>query len=1177
MFRKRFGILVSAIAFALFGLVGQARAQTQSVTASLSGVVSDSSGAVVPDARVVLSSVQNGVTRSFTTDEQGRYSFTLLPTGTYDLVVEKSGFSTFRQQGMVLGLGQAATQDITLSVGSLGQTVAVTSETPLLTTENANIEADVSNRQIQQLPLNQRNVYGLVLLNSQVNNSSFFQAQNANGSISTPDQNISFFNFGGSYFGTTAFLLDGAWTTSADWGGTIYVPSVEFTQEMKLQTNTFSAQYGWSSGNIVKAVTKSGTSSFHGDVFEFLRNSDLDANAFFNNANGLPRTSFRRNQFGVAAGGPLYLPGIYKQRNKTFIYGVYEGLRQGSPQTFIAAMPTSAMKSGDFSTLLGAQTGTDALGRPILSGQVYNPFTTRQITKGQVDPVTGLVATQSGYIRDPFPGNIIPSSLMNAVGTKLLTYFPNPTSSALINNFSAAASAPSTSDEYDIRIDHNVNDDIRLFGRYSYKNESTTPSAAFYGASNPAGPGGTNPNNRWSAGLGFNEVFNPTTVMSMNLGFARWVEGNLRQGYPFQPSTLGLPAFLNGNSNQFPVINLTGVAPLGPTQGSGYGAFPRQDGTYSADFSKVLGAHTLSAGFMGVLLQNSGGRIYPTTFNLSGTFTNGPDPNNPTANTGAALAELELGAAGSGSTGISYFQAISKYYLGWYLQDDWKVAPKLTLNLGLRYELQTAPTDRHNGQAYFDYNAVNPISQSIGFNVPGELVFNGGSNRSGLYNPGYLNFAPRIGLAYKATNKLVIRTGVGVFYIPAYLAGGPAPGYTQSTPFVGSLNGGLNPYNTLSNPFPTGLLPVSGNSLGGLTNVGFSTPGVQSYRATPYMSQWTFDLQYSLAKNDLLDASYIGNRGNHLLTGGINYDQLPTQYLSLGTQLLNPVSNPFYGHITSSGCGLSNRTVPLGQLLLPFPEFCSVNDSETPAGFSTYNSLNLSYTHRTSVGLTLYASYTWSKFIDNTQGTNGWAQVNSGSFFRNNYDLALEKSLDGNDIPQSFVMNYVYEIPVGKGRAVGSNFSKPVDAIIGGWQVSGVTTFKSGFPLSITTSNNNACASFGCGQRPNIVGNSSLSSPSIGEWFNTAAFAQPAAYTFGNAPRYMSNLRSPGFANWDIAIQKWWSFTENLRLQLRAEMFNTFNHTNLFAPDTNLGDSSFGTINASYDPRDIQMALKLYW
>lgn len=1150
-----------------------AHAQTQAFSASLGGYVRDISGAAVPQAKVTLISPQKGITRTSRTESDGQFSFTLLPPATYTLSVEATGLNTYRQEGIVLSVGQVATQNVALSVGAVQEQITVTGEGPILSTDNANVAADITEQQVTQLPVNLRNVYGLVALNSSVNNSSQNQVVNAPGTQGTADQDISFFNFGGGYFGTSAFLLDGSWDTAGDWGGVIFVPSMENTQEFKIQTNGFTAQYGWSTGNVVNVVTKSGTNSFHGDAFEFLRNSVLDANNYFNNLAGIPKSPFRRNQFGFTAGGPLYLPGLYPQRNKTFIFGVYEGLRQGSPLTYVNTVPTSAMKSGDFSALLGGQAGTDALGRPILSGQIYNPFTTRQLTTGQVDPVTGLMASRTGYIRDPIPGNRIPSSMMSSVAKNLLQYWPNPTSTALVNNFTAAASAPVGSDEYSIRVDHNVTDNSRLFGRWSQKRQYKVVMAPFYGTDNIAGPGVRNPNNRLNGGLGFTHVFNPSTVMSLNSGYSRWVEGNEVQGYPFNSSSLGLPAFIDGATKQFPIINISGMAPLGPQSGFGQGAFPRAAISYSVDLNKRVRSHSLSMGYMGVVLQNYGGRVFATNFTFPVGMTQGPDPNAPTSSTGFGFASLLLGAGSTGATGINAFPAISKNFHGWYIQDDWKVTPKLTLNLGLRYDIQTAPRERYGNQAYFDFSAVNPISSAVGFTVPGALVYTGDGNRNGLYEPQRTNIAPRIGLAYQAANKLVIRTGFGIFYVPAFSGGGPNPGFSQSTPFVGTLDN-VTPFNTFDNPFPGGLIPPTGRSLGGLTNVGFSTNAVEPYRPTPYVEQWMFGIQYAIAGNDLLDVSYVGSRGVKML-GGMQNNQLDPQYLRLGDQLLKQVPNPFYGRITSSGCGLDRPTVVRGQLLRPFPEYCGVSNQLTPNGYSQYNALQMSYSHRWSMGLNILASYTFSKFMGNVEGSTAWALAGS-SAIRDYTNLAAEKSVDANDIPHSFVLSYIYEIPVGKGKRMGSGMSAPVDAILGGWEVSGISTFKSGFPLSITSATNTS-NSFGGGQRPNLVGDPHVGDPNIYAWFNTAAFVQAEPYTFGNLARYLSWLRAPGLNNWDVGIHKWWRWREVLRFQYRAEMFNAVNHANFYAPNQQLGNPAFGRITGTLPSRSIQMGLKLYW
>jgi hypothetical protein len=1140
------------LAAVLAMLVPVANAQTQAVSASLTGVVHDSSEAAVPGAKVTLASPEKGITRGFTTDSDGRFSFALLPPATYRLTVEASGFSTYKQDGIALSAGQASSQSVTLQVGQVKSEITVSAqEAPILAADNANVSSDLNQQQIDQLPVDFRSAFGLVMMNSSVNNAMQFQVVNGGGQSGTADQDISFLNFGGGYFGTSAYLLDGHWDTAADWGGVIYVPSMEAVQEAKIQTNSFTAEYGWSTGNVYNVVTKSGSSSFHGDVFEFLRNSDLDANFFFNNAKDIPRTHFERNQFGVAGGGPVYIPGLYKQRNKTFFFAYYEGLRQGTPGPVLLTMPTQAEKGGDFSGI---------------SQVIYDPFST--------------VATPTGFSRQPFPGNKIPPSMINPVAAKLLSYYPNPTNSALSDNFSASASSAATSDEYGIRIDHDITDNVRLFGRWSYKWESKVEEADYYG-NDPGGPGSMNPNNRLDGAAGLTWVLNPTTILSLNAGYNHWFEGNVMEGYPFDFTQLGLPAFINATSNQFPVVTASGYAPLGPQNGAGQGGFPRNDFTGSADLNKTFGSHSLSMGFMEVTSQTGGGRIYPTTFNFGQVSTAGPNPvtADPTLS-GNAIASLLLGVGlganqgGGGSTGISFKPFTSKHFYGVHFQDDWKVLPKLTLNLGIRWEYQSAPTERYNQQNYFDFNATNPISSALGSTVLGTVVYNGvGGAGDGLYNPTWKDFAPRLGLAYQALNKLVVRAGFGLYYVPSFFGQGAGQGFGQSTPWVTTTSDGYTPLNTLSNPFPSGPLAQTGSSTGAMTNVGYATSGSQLNRPDPYMEQWMAGIQYALTKNDLIDVSYVGIHGVKLAQGGLNYDQLPTADLALGNQLLQPVPNPYYGKITSSGCHLADPTIAYGQLLLPYPEFCSISIAQPLDSFSHYNALEVTFTHRWSSGLNVLASYTYSRFTDNTVGTTSWL---GQSPIRDNYNLAAEKSVDATDTPHSLVVTYIYELPIGKGKKVGTNLNPVANAIVGGWQVAGVTTFKSGFPIAITTGDNNT-NSFGGNQRPNLVGDPTLSNPTIHEWFNTAAFAQPAPFTFGNAPRYMTNVRAPGLANWDIGMQKWFHYREILKLEFRAEMFDAFNHPNFYAPDGNLTDSTFGVISATLPPRDIQFGLKLYW
>jgi Carboxypeptidase regulatory-like domain len=1165
-----------AVAFLISAALPPAHGQTLASTASFSGSVSDPSGARVPNASVLMNSPEKGITRAFKTDAEGNFSFSLLPASTYTLTVQASGFKTFKQQGITLEVGQSVSQSITLTIGSTEQ-IEVTAAAPLLQTENANLSAEISTKQVTELPLNLRNVFNFVELNSSVNNLSQRQTISSGGQQGSADQDVSFLNFGGGYFGTNAFLLDGAWDTSEGWGGVIYVPSPDNVQEFKVQQNSFTSQYGWSTGNVINVVTKSGGSQLHGDVYDYLRNAALDANNYFNNLAGLPKPVSHRNQFGVAVGGPVYIPGLYKQRNKTFFFFNYEGHRDHNAGQYSGTVPAAAFRNGDFSALLGAQIGTDALGRPIFSGQLYDPFSTRPLG--------------TGFIRDPIPGNNLATyvspythgSLINSIGQKLINYYPTPLTNALSNNWSATGLLADYSNEYSVRIDHNFSDSTRLYGRFSKKPNYKDEEATFFGATNPAGPGQRNPNNRWNIAVGLSQVFSPTFTMSVNLGGMKWVEGNDVQSHGFKASSLGLPGFIDTYSPQFPIISVANYLPQGPVAGAGQGAFPRAAVSGSADFVKVHGAHQLSFGYMAVATDENGGRFHFTTFNFNNLFTAGPDPSNPATGTGDSSASMLMGLStssgcqgGGCSTGISISQVSRTWFHGMYLQDDWKATRKLTVNLGLRYEIQRPVTDRYNRQAWFDYKAVNPISSSVGQNYLGELQF-ANSGQRGLFNTNYKTFAPRLGFAYQVTPKLVMRGGFGIFYPPTFRGTGPAPGFSSDTPYVSSNNGGLTPAGTLSTGFSGGLVPVVGSSQDGLTNVGFSVNAVNRDRKTYYTEQWMYGFQFAPTANDVLELAYVGNHGVHVQASGLNLNQLDPKYFSMGNALLTQVPNPFFGHITSSGCSLDQPTIQQGQLLRPYPEFCDINEVLDPAGDSNYNALNVNYTHRISQGLTLLASYTFSKFIDDVGGPENWASAsaNFSENIRNVYNLAAERSVDATDTPHSFVLSYVYELPLGKSRRFGSGMSGVANAIVGGWQTSGTLTLKEGFPLTIGSSGN-GLNYFGAGQHVDIVGNYHIAHPSRTEWFNTSAFAVTGPWQLGNAPRYFSDLRAPNYENWDISIQKYFPIEERFRFQFRLDMFNTFNHTNYYSPNTFMG-AGFGTITQAWTPRQMQAALKFYW
>jgi hypothetical protein len=1160
--RRYLRVGVTLVAFLAYS-VASLRGQSVTSSASLSGTVADSQDARIPGANITLVSREKGIIRRFVTDPSGTFSLTLLPPAVYELKVDAPGFKTFQRNGIVLEVMQAATLSITLPAEGTAENVTVTGESPLLATDNANLASEISGKQIVELPLNYRNVVGLAFLDSSLNSLSV--GGGANGQ-DTADQDISFLNFGGQFMGSTSFLLDGAWNTAMGWGGVIYVPSVDNVQEFKVQTNSFTAQYGWSTGNVINIISKSGSDKFHGDIYEFFRNEALDANFYFNNLNGVQKTPFHRNQFGVAAGGPVYLPRLYEQRDRTYFFAQYEGLRLKNPSTLTTTVPTAAFRNGDFSALLGPQIGVDALGRPILEGQIYNPQSRQIGTDPSGNPI---------YIRDPIPGNNL-ANRIDPVARKILSYYPSTNRSGLANNFFSSVSAPTTSNEFNIRIDQNMPGLGRLYGRFSKKWETKQVQAPLYGADNPAGPGQSNPNNRYSAAIGYSQVLNPKLTASVNLGFQRWIEANLGQGYPFKPSSLGLPGAIDANSPFFPDIQVSGYAELGMSQQR---SFSNNVGTLSADMTKMFASHTLSFGYMGILTQLNGGGLGTTAFSFNQQFTSGPDPSNPSDGTGDPFASLLLGTAVEGATNISTLPATSKIYHGFYLQDDWKVAKGLTLNLGARYDIQLAPTERHNRQTYFDPTATNPISQLVGENYRGQLVYNNSGDR-GLYKTAYTNFAPRVGLSYSVLPNLVVHGGFGVFFPTTYLGTPNSIGYSQTTTFISSLDGGINPSSTLSNPFPQGIVPITGNFLGGLTSVGQPLSGVVHQRPSPYVEQWTLGVQYLPTTKDVIEIAYVGNHGVKITTGnGVNLNQLAPQYLSRGTALVKPVNNPFFGQpaVAGSSCGLDQQTIPAFQLLLPMPQYCnSVTSSVAPVGGSNYNALQSKYTRRVNDGLTVMASYTYSKFISNVSGPEEWALI-MASNTRNYYDLNAERSVDANDVPHSMVLSYIYLLPFGKGKHFGSTLRGPANVLLGGWEIAGTSTFKKGVPLSIN-GNINPGSTFGGNQNVNVIGDPNhVTHKGIDQWFNTDAFEQADAGSFGNAPRFFSRLRAPGINNTDLSIAKWFDVTDSVRTQFRVEMFNALNHPNFAPPNTTFGASGFGTITDASGARNIQLALKIYW
>jgi hypothetical protein len=1196
--------------------------------------VTDASGAVVPKALVTLTSLEKGINHTFVTEASGRYLFSQLPPAKYTLIVKAKSFATYEQTGIELNAAETATQNVSLTVGAETTSITVTADASLLNTDNSNIAADIDSKQIVELPLDIRNVYGLATLNSSVANSSEGQLLRGGGSNASDnaDQDISFMNFGGGFFGTTAFLLDGSWDTDPEWGAVIFVPSVDAVQQFKIQNNSFTAQYGWSTGNVVNVVTKAGGSSFHGSGYEFYTNEKLNSLNYFANK----KNALSRNQTGFSAGGPLYIPGLYRQRNKTFIFGLYEHFMVSEPSNAPYTVPDGKFLNGDFSEILGNQATdgkgnllNDIFGNPILSGQIYDPRSAHHVVANQPDTAsasnpygTGGTPSKSGWVRDPIPGNILANIPLEAqgkyigayipdpVGAKLLSYYPKPTGDGLANNLNVSGTLPGHSNEYNVRVDHNISDSMNAYFRYTYKEEFKTGIPNNWG-SNPAGPGNARPNNRWGMWAGLTKIFSPTLTMNITSGVQIWHETSSNQSFGFDPAKeLGLPQYLTQYSPLFPIVNVGGESQLGYPSGNQQAVTNHGPvGTVSTDFIKLAGKHTLSFGFMGVEQVESQKQYYATQLTSTGGFTSGPDPlNGSGAASGNGVAQLLLGVLDATpnqptATGTSYNPLVSSHLFGEYLQDDWKPTNHLTLNVGVRYEIQTPDTYRHDRASVFDPNELNPISNLAGRPYMGALKFLGPGNRY-VYNMNHDNIAPRLGFSYQPTERAVIHGGYGIFFPQATTVWpGQPDGFSAQTFINASLDGGItpNPNISVANPWGGNYAQITGNKNGEFQQVGLGINSVFRSRPSPYVQQWMLGVQYAITHNDQLDVNYIGNRGIRMI-GGHGYNQLDPKYMQtmsaddLTTQNPNPIGSVLAsletgGTMAASNCSLDKPTVTQAQLLSPYPQYClgGMAQVNAPVGQSLYNALQATYNHRISKGLTALVSYTYSKFLDNVEGNNSWSYNGPSNWglVANNYNMAAEKSVDAGDIPQALVASYTYQLPIGRGKTVGSGMGRIADAVVGGWELSGIATFRKGIPIGIFGSNYN---SFGGNPRPDVIGNVHAAHQTIHEWFNTGAFKYADYGTFGTAPRYFSNLRGPGYQNWDTALEKNWAFHDTMRVQFRFETFNSFNHPNFYAPgvgatqwagcDPNGGSGctgGFGQINQAFQPRTVQWAGKFYW
>ncbi|MBI4909050.1 MAG: carboxypeptidase regulatory-like domain-containing protein [Acidobacteria bacterium] len=1140
---------------ALFLAMAGASLTGQTITASLEGNIKDATGAVIPGARVAVVNAATGITARLETGADGRFVAPSLQPGPYSVIVEAAGFKKVDRSGIVLQVDQAARIEIVLEVGAVSETVEIKAEAPLLESSSAALGQVIENRAITNLPLNARNPYALVFLAPGVTGNVAAQFNQANISIN------------GGRPGANEILADGIPSSpplvNPIQGFTVY-PSVDSVQEFKVQTNSYSAEFGRSSGGIINLVFKSGTNQFHGTLFEFVRNSKLDANGFFANQRGLPLTNFKRNQFGASGGGPVLIPGLYNGRNRTFFFAAYEGLKERSQSNLTATGPTDLQRNGDFSRTL------TAAGALI---SVYDPTTT--------------VAQGTGFVRTAFPGNVIPASRQDPVARNVIKYYPAANragdTNTQANNLSLPGTAPTDSNQFDIKGDENINDRNRFFVRVSHRNYNLGLENRFPTEIAVAQGGSYQPQVSNNAAFDYTFNLRPTFLIDFRYGFGRTLLNFSPRSAGFDPTTLGFPSYLAANAEgiYFPTFSPTGYLALGGTSFARRNAFETHN--WSLNNSKVMTRHLLKFGFEVRLVRVNNSEITDAVgnFTFDKTFTQGPNPNAASNTAGDGMASLLLGLGNGVLTRCFKCVSTQSMYYGWYFSDDWKVTNKLTLNLGLRYELEIPRHERYNRVNVFDPFVTSPLASRAGLpNLKGGLVFAGVNGESAQQFPADTNnWAPRFGFAYQARRDTVIRGGAGIFYSPSYRAAGGTVGnfgYRSDTQFIGSANG-LTPTNYLRNPFPDGFVPVVGSALGLSTAVGSTiSASLKNDSTVAYSENWSFNVQHQLKGDLLVEAGYVGSHGLHLTQTGegtANLNLLTREQLALGTQLQQQVSNPFFGVITSGV--LSTRTVPQSFLLRAYPQYTTVNPLYWTGSSSIYHSFQLKVEKRFGSGLSLLTAYTNAKLIDEFSIISN---VGRNANIQNIHDRRNERAVSSNDISQRFVTSAVYALPFGRGRSFGGGWNRMVDAVLGGWQMNGILTFQRGFPLALTTTNSSNAG--GNVLRPNNNGKSAQTSGDVKsrltQYFDKTVFSQPAPFTFGNVGRTLPDVRAPGLRNLDYSLFKNFGVTERVAVQFRAESFNLTNTATFGEPNQNFTAVQFGQITGTSNiARQVQFGLKI--
>ena len=1139
----------------LWLLVAFVSAWGQVNKSNLVGVVHDSSGAAVPGVAVKITSQATGAVRQETTDDSGLYRVTLLDVGTYNLEAEKSGFKKIVRQGILLQVGETTTVDLTLELGGIAETVTVSAESELLRTESGSLGSTLESRSVQQLPTIGRNPYVFVSLTAGIQytgDPTYVNPWDASGP--------SAFTANGFGSGTSQFLLDGVPNMRMD--VVSFSPSPDAVEEMRAQTNAFDAEYGHSGAAFINVTTRGGTNQYHGTVYDYLRNEFLNANDFFSNRSGLKKGEFHQDTYGGSLGGPVNFPKVYHGRDRTFFFFNYEGtqLRQGGNTTNV--VPTAAQRGGDFSQTTNSK------------GQLLTIY----------DPTSTVLGSNGKYTRSPFPGNVIPKSMLDPVALNLLKFYPLPNltpAPGTLQNFVGigVSSGVSTRSWNSLisRVDQKLNETQSLFFRFgwNHRTDTTNPYYGIPGADTELGDADGFFRGNFGGAVGYTWTVSSRVVLDARAGVTRYGEGNIENTLGMDLTTLGFPTSFAKSTPYplFPTITMSD----GDVYNLGGGNTPSRlyinQINPEVNIHTIFGRHALKGGanFIGVQYNNFSSGHSGGTFSFSRVFTQGSDPTVSSSTAGNDFASYLLGMPASGSVDFNAVPAESVKYLGFYVQDDWKVSNRLTVNLGVRFSHESPITERYNrGNAGFDPNvasptaaqaqanyAANPVPQLSQLIVKGGLGFLGSNNTpSGYLSVPALYYEPRVGLAYRISSRMVWRGGYGIFIAPNNNSSFQTNGFSLSTQMITSLNNNLTAFNTLSNPFPAGVAVPPGSSGGLLTGVGASiNGGLAALGTVPAFKdamnqQFSTGFQFLLPRQVTLETSYVGNNVQHLSISR-NINQYPVADLALGNLLNSKVANPFFGVITNSTSSLSQSTIPLSQLLLPFPQYTGVTQSALPLGRSHYNSLQIMAHKKFSENLTLSAAITWSKYLNNVS-------------YHNMDDATPESVVSSSDRPHNFVVSGLYELPFGPGKRFLNGKGRLTSRLVGGWQIATIGTYTSGSPLGFSSAERTSASS----NNPH----------SVLAWFDTTQFTPQAPFTLQHTSSLISNLRGPGLGMWDVTLVKSTAITERVKFRLEAQAFNFLNTPFFANPNTSVTSTSFGQITGLYSgsaSRNVQVSARV--